>query len=173
VLSGVRLSRHYLPAMKKRNWGRIVFVSSESAVQIPSEMIHYGMTKTAQVAIARGMAETTTGTNVTVNTVLPGAYCLRRGYALPGGSRQPDKKDAATGGAGILPDGAPHFAPTPLRAPNRNRGHGRVPEQSAELRNQRGGVARRWWRYPVDPLAVVRRRSSHERTLRQVRRLTP
>jgi len=72
VLSGVRLSRHYLPGMKKRNWGRIVFVSSESAVQIPSEMIHYGMTKTAQLAIARGIAETTAGTNITVNTVLPG-----------------------------------------------------------------------------------------------------
>ena len=72
VLSGVRLSRHYLPGMKRRNWGRIVFISSESAVQIPAEMIHYGMTKTAQVAVARGLAETTSGTNVTVNTVLPG-----------------------------------------------------------------------------------------------------
>jgi len=72
VLSGVRLSRHYLPGMKQRNWGRIVFISSESAVQIPAEMIHYGMTKTAQLAIARGLAETTVGTNVTVNTVLPG-----------------------------------------------------------------------------------------------------
>ena len=72
VLSGVRLSRHYLPRMKQRNWGRIVFISSESALQIPAEMIHYGMTKTAQLAIARGLAETTTGTNVTVNCVLPG-----------------------------------------------------------------------------------------------------
>jgi len=72
VLSGVRLSRHYLPGMKERNWGRIVFISSESAVQIPAEMIHYGMTKTAQLAISRGLAETTAGTNVTVNTVLPG-----------------------------------------------------------------------------------------------------
>ena len=72
VLSGVRLSRHYLPGMKKRNWGRIVFISSESAVQIPAEMIHYGMTKTAQLAISRGLAETTAGTGVTVNTVLPG-----------------------------------------------------------------------------------------------------
>ena len=72
VLSGVRLSRHYLPGMKQRNWGRIVFISSESAVQIPAEMIHYGMTKTAQLAIARGLAETTAGTKVTVNTVLPG-----------------------------------------------------------------------------------------------------
>jgi len=72
VLSGVRLSRHYLPGMKQRNWGRIVFISSESALQIPAEMIHYGMTKTAQLAIARGLAETTAGTNVTVNSVLPG-----------------------------------------------------------------------------------------------------
>jgi len=72
ILSGVRLSRHYLPGMKKRNWGRIVFISSESALQIPAEMIHYGMTKTAQLAIARGLAETTAGTNVTVNSVLPG-----------------------------------------------------------------------------------------------------
>jgi|SRR5580658_709647 NAD(P)-dependent dehydrogenase (short-subunit alcohol dehydrogenase family) len=72
VMSGVRLSRHYLAGMKKRNWGRVVFISSESAVQIPAEMIHYGMTKTAQLAVARGLAETTAGTNVTVNSVLPG-----------------------------------------------------------------------------------------------------
>jgi NAD(P)-dependent dehydrogenase (short-subunit alcohol dehydrogenase family) len=72
VLSGVRLSRYYLRGMRQRNWGRVVFVSSESAVQIPTEMIHYGMTKTAQLAISRGLAETLTGTGVTVNSVLPG-----------------------------------------------------------------------------------------------------
>jgi NAD(P)-dependent dehydrogenase (short-subunit alcohol dehydrogenase family) len=72
VLSGVRLSRHYLPRMVERRWGRIVFVSSESAVQIPAEMIHYGVTKTAQVAVARGLAESVAGTGVTVNSVLPG-----------------------------------------------------------------------------------------------------
>jgi NAD(P)-dependent dehydrogenase (short-subunit alcohol dehydrogenase family) len=72
VLSGVRLSRHYLRAMKRSNWGRIVFISSESGLQIPPEMIHYGMTKTAQLAVARGIAETTAGTGVTVNSVLPG-----------------------------------------------------------------------------------------------------
>jgi NAD(P)-dependent dehydrogenase (short-subunit alcohol dehydrogenase family) len=72
ILSGVRLSRHYLPVMKRHNWGRIVFISSESAIQIPAEMIHYGMTKTAQLAIARGLVETTAGTDVTVNSVLPG-----------------------------------------------------------------------------------------------------
>ena len=72
VMSGVRLSRAYLLEMKKRNWGRIVFISSESGLQIPAEMIHYGMTKTAQIAIARGLAETCQSTNVTINSVLPG-----------------------------------------------------------------------------------------------------
>src|SRR6202042_1168304 len=72
VMSGVRLSRAYLPAMLKRNWGRIVFISSESALNIPTEMIHYGMTKTAQLSISRGLAKLTRGTGVTVNSVLPG-----------------------------------------------------------------------------------------------------
>jgi NAD(P)-dependent dehydrogenase (short-subunit alcohol dehydrogenase family) len=72
VLSGVRLSRAYLAGMKLRNWGRIVFISSESALQIPVEMIHYGMTKTAQLAVSRGLAESCAGTAVTVNSVLPG-----------------------------------------------------------------------------------------------------
>lgn len=72
VLSGIRLARHYVKGMRARNFGRIVFVSSESGVQIPTEMIHYGVTKTAQIAVARGLAETLVGTNVTVNSVLPG-----------------------------------------------------------------------------------------------------
>ncbi len=72
VLSGVRLARLFLPAMKRANWGRIIFISSESAVQIPAEMIHYGMTKTAQLAVSRGLAEAVAGTGITVNAVLPG-----------------------------------------------------------------------------------------------------
>jgi NAD(P)-dependent dehydrogenase (short-subunit alcohol dehydrogenase family) len=72
LMSGVRLSRAYLPDMLKRNWGRIVFISSESALNIPKEMIHYGTTKTAQLAVSRGLAEMTRGTAVTVNSVLPG-----------------------------------------------------------------------------------------------------
>jgi NAD(P)-dependent dehydrogenase (short-subunit alcohol dehydrogenase family) len=72
VLSGIRLSRHYFPIMLQKNWGRIIFISSESAINIPEEMIHYGMTKTAQLAVARGLAELTKGTDVTVNSVLPG-----------------------------------------------------------------------------------------------------
>jgi NAD(P)-dependent dehydrogenase (short-subunit alcohol dehydrogenase family) len=72
VLSGIRLSRHYLPLMMQQDWGRIIFISSESGVNIPVEMIHYGVTKTAQLSLSRGLAETTIGSNVTVNSVLPG-----------------------------------------------------------------------------------------------------
>jgi NAD(P)-dependent dehydrogenase (short-subunit alcohol dehydrogenase family) len=72
VLSGARLARLYLPSMRKRNWGRIIFISSESGLQIPAEMVHYGMTKAAQIAVARGLAEVTAGTGITVNSVLPG-----------------------------------------------------------------------------------------------------
>ena len=72
VMSGVRLARHYLTGMLKKNWGRILFISSESAVQIPPEMVHYGMTKTAQIAVARGIAESVAGTGVTVNSILAG-----------------------------------------------------------------------------------------------------
>jgi NAD(P)-dependent dehydrogenase (short-subunit alcohol dehydrogenase family) len=72
VLSGIRLARHYTPRMVERGWGRVIFVSSESSVFIPTEMVHYGMTKTAQISVARGMAQEVKGSGVTVNTVLPG-----------------------------------------------------------------------------------------------------
>jgi NAD(P)-dependent dehydrogenase (short-subunit alcohol dehydrogenase family) len=72
VLSGVRLAQHYTPGMVSRKWGRVIFISSESGVQIPQEMVHYGMTKTAQLAVSRGLAETVAGSGVTVNAVLPG-----------------------------------------------------------------------------------------------------
>lgn len=72
VMSGIRLSRHFFPKMIAKDWGRIIFISSESGVFIPDEMIHYGMTKTAQIAVSRGLAELTKGTNVTVNAILPG-----------------------------------------------------------------------------------------------------
>jgi NAD(P)-dependent dehydrogenase (short-subunit alcohol dehydrogenase family) len=72
VLSGVRLSHLVRPAMRRANWGRIVFIASESALQIPTEMVHYGMTKTAQIAVARGIAESVAGTGIAVNSVLPG-----------------------------------------------------------------------------------------------------
>jgi NAD(P)-dependent dehydrogenase (short-subunit alcohol dehydrogenase family) len=72
VMSGVRVARHYLPAMKAANWGRIVFISSESGINTPGEMVHYGMTKSAQLAVSRGLAQSCAGTGVTVNAVLPG-----------------------------------------------------------------------------------------------------
>lgn len=72
VMSGVRLSRYLFPKMVQNNWGRIIFISSESSISVPEEMIHYGMTKTAQLAVSRGLAELTKGTGVTVNSILPG-----------------------------------------------------------------------------------------------------
>jgi NAD(P)-dependent dehydrogenase (short-subunit alcohol dehydrogenase family) len=72
VMSGVRLARDYLPGMLKRNWGRIIFISSEAGVVVPGDMIHYGMTKSAQLSVSRGLANLTKGTNVTVNAVMPG-----------------------------------------------------------------------------------------------------
>ncbi len=96
VLSGVRLSRHYLPRMKAAGWGRIIFISSESAVQIPAEMIHYGMTKTAQLAISRGLAETTAGTRVTVNSVLPGPTASEGVEEFVGRLATDQKTDRAT-----------------------------------------------------------------------------
>ncbi len=95
VMSGVRLARHYLPGMKERDWGRVVFVSSESAVQIPVEMIHYGVTKTAQLAVARGLAETTVGTGVTVNSVLPGPTASEGVKTFVGQMAQEQGKDEA------------------------------------------------------------------------------
>ena len=95
VMSGVRLSRQYLPGMKTKNWGRIVFISSESAVNIPAEMIHYGFTKTAQLAVARGLAETTAGTGVTVNSVLPGPTASEGVEEFVKQMAQAGKKDTA------------------------------------------------------------------------------
>jgi NAD(P)-dependent dehydrogenase (short-subunit alcohol dehydrogenase family) len=95
VLSGVRLSRAYLPGMVSTNWGRIVFISSESALQIPAEMIHYGMTKTAQIAIARGIAESVAGTGVTVNSILPGPTASEGVSAFINDMAQTQHKDVA------------------------------------------------------------------------------
>ena len=95
VMSGVRLSRHYFPRMLQRGWGRVLFISSESALQIPAEMIHYGVTKTAQLALARGLAELTTGTQVTVNSVLPGPTRSEGVGAFVEGLARQQRKDAA------------------------------------------------------------------------------
>lgn len=89
VLSGIRLARHHVPRMVERGWGRVIFISSESAVQIPAEMVHYGTTKTAQLSVARGMAESVSGSGVTINSVLPGP-------TLTEGFREFAAKDGAT-----------------------------------------------------------------------------
>jgi len=99
VLSGVRLSRHYFPRMLKKNWGRIIFVSSESGVMTPPEMIHYGVTKSSQLAVSRGMAELTKGTAVTVNAVMPGPtrsegiVDFLKGMASPGASAEEAERE--------------------------------------------------------------------------------
>jgi len=84
VLSGIRLSRAYLPGMKERNWGRIVFISSESAINTPAGMIHYGMTKTAQLAVSRGLAESCAGTAVTVNAGVARSHAFGRSGGVCG-----------------------------------------------------------------------------------------
>lgn len=93
VMSGVRLSRHYFPKMMQKNEGRIIFISSESGLNIPTEMIHYGMTKTAQLSISRGLARLTKGSNVTVNSVLPGPTWSR---ANENGMKAQAKKEGKT-----------------------------------------------------------------------------
>ena len=113
-LSGVRLSRHYLPRMKASGWGRIIFISSESAVNIPVEMIHYGVTKTMQIALARGLAETTAGTGVTVNWVLAGPT---RSEGVENHRRfgQSQTHDACRGGKRILHNSTAQFTPETFR----------------------------------------------------------
>jgi len=84
VMSGMRLSRHYLPGMRERNWGRVIFISSESALQIPTESIAYGAVKAAVIATARGLAEINAGTGITVNSILPGPTWDREGPRAKG-----------------------------------------------------------------------------------------
>ena len=96
VMSGIRLTRAYLPAMLKASWGRIVFISSESGINIPKEMIHYGMTKTAQIAVARGFAEETRGTGVTINTLLPGPTKSEGVFTFMEQMSKQEGKDLAT-----------------------------------------------------------------------------
>jgi NAD(P)-dependent dehydrogenase (short-subunit alcohol dehydrogenase family) len=135
VLSGVRLSRTYVDGMRRRNWGRIVFISSESGIQIPAEMIHYGMTKTANLAVSRGLAEYCAGTGVTVNAVLPG----------PTRSEGVDQfVDQLSGG--ILRLGAAEFADQAFRDDGRSRVARRLCVQSAGLGHHRRCTTRRWGR---------------------------
>ncbi len=127
VMSGVRLSRAYMPGMLKRNWGRIVFISSESALNIPKEMIHYGVTKTSQLALSRGLAEMTRGTAVTVNSVLPG----------PTMSEGVETFVKDRGGVSIRQAVSPDLAAAALCERRRDRQHG-------GLYQLEGGVSHQW-----------------------------
>ena len=114
-LSGVRLARLYLPAMRRANWGRIIFISSESGVQIPAEMIHYGMTKTAQIAVARGLAESVAGTGITVNSVLPGPTKSRGVVEFVDALAKAEGKIVRGVREGVLREGAADLAHQALR----------------------------------------------------------
>ena len=164
VLSGVRLSRHYLPGMLKRNWGRIVFISSESAVQIPAEMIHYGMTKTAQLAVSRGLAETTAAPAVTVNTVLAGPTASEGATEFVNRVAASMNKSYAGIRAGVFPQHAPHVVVQTLRAARGSGRDGRVSVQPAVFRNQWRCRQGRRRGCPLNTL---------DSALRQVRTLTP
>jgi NAD(P)-dependent dehydrogenase (short-subunit alcohol dehydrogenase family) len=149
VMSGIRLSRHYLPGMVSRGWGRIVFISSESGLNIPAEMIHYGMTKTAQLAVSRGLAESAAGTGVTVNAVLPGDALGRRGGFLRQDGEGPKRLSGRDGTA--VHRGAPTLVGDPAAGDARRSGeHGGLCLLAPGVRQHGCGVARRWRRGAFD-----------------------
>ena len=145
VMSGVRLSRALLPAMKARNWGRIVCVSSESDICPPAEMVHSGMTKSAQLSVSRGLAETCAGSGVTVNAVLPpDAYRGRRRVLRPAGKGC--RPDAGRSRERLLHPSATDLAAQALHRTAGSGGDGGLCLQPARQRHQRSGVAGRRWR---------------------------
>ena len=156
VLSGVRLSRAYLPAMKRANWGRIIFISSESALQIPAEMIHYGMTKTAQIAVARGLAETVAGTGITVNSVLPGPT---RSRGVERFRRGPERgRELRSVRDRVLPEGPSDLAAQALRNAGGDRLVRRLPREPAVVRDHGRGAERStaaWSRAPFEGASAV------------------
>ena len=143
VMSGVRLSRAYLPGMLKRNWGRIVFISSESALNIPTEMIHYGTTKTAQLAISRGLAKLTRGTGVTVNAVLPGPTMSEGVEGFREGPRQTERPVGGGSGRPVRQAAPPEFAAATFRERRGDRQYGGLCQLEGGVRDQRRGASRR------------------------------
>ena len=155
VMSGVRLSRFYLPGMLAKDWGRIVFISSECALQIPVEMIHYGMTKTAQLAVARGLAETVAGTGVTVNAVLPGPTRsegvdeffakLAKEQGVP--TEELEKR--------VRHHRPSDLAPQAVRDRRGGREHGGLCLLARGVRDHRRGAAGRWRRGALDRVTPI------------------
>lgn len=149
VMSGVRLSRHYLPAMLARGWGRVVFISSESALNIPVEMIHYGMTKTAQLAISRGLAETVAGTGITVNAVVPGPT-RSEGVAISSASWPRSGACPRRNGGAVHHPEPSDLAAAPARDAGGGGQYGRLRLLAAGLGHDRRRVARGRRRDPLD-----------------------
>ena len=143
VLSGVRLARLYLPAMRRANWGRIIFISSESAMQIPAEMIHYGMTKTAQIAVSRGLAEAVAGTGITVNSVLPGPTQIARRRRFRREPRRSGGQVVRGVREGVLREGPADVADQALRDAGGGGVAGGLCREPARLGDDRRGAARR------------------------------
>ena len=129
--------------MKRANWGRIIFISSESAVQIPAEMIHYGMTKTAQLAVSRGLAESVAGTGITVNSVLPGPTRSRGVGDFVEALAKADGKSFEAYETGVLRDGAADVADQAVRDPRRDRVDGGLRREPAVVGHHRRGAPRR------------------------------
>ncbi len=153
VMSGVRAARHYVPGMTKRGWGRVVFISSESGLAIPKEMIDYGMTKAAQLAISRGLAEAVAGTGVTVNAVLPGPNEFRGPVQLDEGDGAVARHYARGSRAAVLEDDAPDNAHQPFRDHRRGGEHGRLRLLGAGVSDNRRCLARRRRRRSVDSVS--------------------
>ena len=143
VMSGVRLSRAYLPGMLKRNWGRIVFISSESALNIPKEMIHYGMTKTAQLAVSRGLAELTRGTAVTVNSVLPGPTMSEGVETFVKDLAKQNGQSVEEAASQFVKQHPPDLAAAALCQRRGDRQHGGLCQLEGGLGDQRRGASRR------------------------------
>ena len=161
VMSGVRLSRAYMPGMLKRNWGRIVFISSESALNIPMEMIHYGMTKTAQLAVARGLAEMTRGTAVTVNSVLPGPTMSEGVETFVKDLAKQNGQSVEEAASQLRQAASSELAAAALRQRRGDRQHGGLCQLEGSVGDQWRGAARRRRHRPdhrVDVAEAWRRR---------------
>ena len=163
VLSGIRLSRAYLPGMRKQNWGRVIFISSESALNIPVEMIHYGMTKTAQLAISRGLAETTAGSGVTVNAVLPGPTRSEGVEEFVEAMARANQTSVASVETGVFQIRcAAQFAFEAVCDAGGGGGHGDLCGQPVVFGHQRRGFARGWRRGPLDCVNVKQRKLGNQ-----------
>ena len=142
-MSGMRLSRAYMQGMLKRNWGRIVFIASESALKIPTEMIHYGMTKTAQLSVSRGLAELTRGTAVTVNSVMPGPTMSEGVETFVADLAKQNGQSPDEAAALFVKQHRPSSLHPALRQRRGDRQHGGLCQFEGSVGHQRRGAARR------------------------------